>query len=170
MSSSSTNTASSTFTIANARNVTSRVKTDLKLLQREYGSPSDEKIEDFGEEAAQLLNKKYLGTVKFGFRRDGDWVVALSYTANNDGTLGADERAGQISRGVDISGASFYSYLSYSAKWDEQTYDAQVAFKTTLPVQRTGATEPGSGNGYWEETKSYSSNGRGVTRKSLKPL
>ena len=68
-----TSTRTSTFTIANARYVTSKIKADLKLLQRAYGSPTDADIEAYGEEAAQLLNGGYLGTVTYGFRRNGSW-------------------------------------------------------------------------------------------------
>lgn len=49
---STTSTRTSTFTIAHARYVTSKIKTDLKRLQMEYGAPPDAGIEAFGEEAA----------------------------------------------------------------------------------------------------------------------
>ena len=165
-----TNTTSSTFTIANARYVTSKVKADLALMQRIYGAPSDAHIENLGEEAAQLLNKGYLGRVTYGFRRDGDWIVALRYTANRDGTLATDDRAGQVPRGIDISGAEFHSFLSYSVKKDLLTASAWATFKATLPIQRTGGEEPGTSGGYWTEGNTYSSNGSGLSRKTWVPL
>ena len=162
-------TRTTSFTIANARSVCSKVKTDLKLVQRAYGDPSDGWIDDYGEEAAQLLNKGYLGTVTYGYRRNGYWVFALSYTARNDGTLAADDRAGQIPR-VDTSGASFHSYLTYSHRWDQLTATDRQAVKATLPVQRTSGAEPGTSGGYWAQDKNYSSNGSGVTRNTFRPL
>lgn len=166
---SSTFTNSSTFTIANARHVGAKVKTDLKLIQRAYGSPSDGAIEDFGEELAQVLAKGYLGTVTYGYRRDGNWIVALRYTAAN-GTLIADDRAGQIPRGVDITGATFYSYMTYSPAQDALSSDEWARFQATLPIQRGGAPEPGTSGGVWRTETTYSSNGSGVTRKSLRSL
>lgn len=170
MSGTSTNTTTSTFTIANARQVASKIKTDLKLLQQQYGSPTDAKIDDFGEEAAQLLNKGYLGTVTFGFRRSGDWVFALSYTARNDGTLSSDDRAGKVPRGLDLSGATFYSYLTYSVSWAGLSAAEREAVQQTLPIDRPGAPEPGATGGYWTDGQTYASAGSGATRRTYTPL
>jgi hypothetical protein len=167
MSSSFTNT--STFTIANARHVGAKVKTDLKLMQRAYGHPSDTDIDNYGEEVAQMLAKGYLGTVTYGYKRGTDWIVALRYTSNANGTLTADDRAGQIPRGVDVSGATFYSYLTYSAKKGALSATEWDVFTGTLPFRRRSATEPGTSGGSWTSGHSYSSNGSGVSRAEFKP-
>ncbi|MFI8631224.1 hypothetical protein ACIGEP_01335 [Microbacterium sp. NPDC077663] len=167
MSSSFTNT--STFTIANARHISAKVKTDLKLMQRAYGHPDDGDIENYGEEVAQMLAKGYLGTVTYGYKRGSDWIVALRYTANSNGTLTADDRAGQIPRGVDISGATFYSYLTYSSKKAALSAADWDAFAATLPFRRSGAAEPGTAGGSWATGNTYSSNGVGVSRTEFKP-
>ena len=167
---STTSTRTSTFTIANARYVTSKVKTDLKRLQMEYGAPTDADIEAYGEEAAQLLNGGYLGTVSYGYRRDGSWVVALRYTAQPNGTLAADDRAGGIPRGGDISRARFYSYLTHSTKWESLSASERDKIKNSLPISRTGAPEPGSSGGYWSADWGYSYNGTGVARGSFRTL
>ncbi len=165
-----TSTRTSTFTIANARYVTSKIKADLKLLQRAYGSPTDAGIEAYGEEAAQLLNGGYLGTVTYGYRRNGSWVVALRYTARSDGTLTADDRAGGIPRGVDISGAQFYSYLTYSTKWDSLPISERNRIESLLPISRTTGPEPGTSGGYWSADRRYSYNGTGVSRGAFRTL
>ena len=165
-----TTTHTSTFTIANARYVTSKIKTDLKLLQKAYGSPTDADIDDYGEEAAQLLNGGYLGTVTYGYRRNGSWVVALRYTARHDGTLAADDRAGGIPRGEDIAGAHFYSYLTYSPRWESLPANEQTRIRDSLPISRTGAPPPGTIGGYWSSDRHYSSNGTGVARGAFRPL
>ena len=165
-----TSTRTSTFTIANARYVTSKIKADLKLLQRAYDAPTDADIEAYGEEAALLLKDGYLGTVIYGHLRNGSWVVALRYTAQPNGTLAADDRAGGIPRGVDISGARFYSYLTYSTKWDALSTSERDRIKNSLPVSRTPAGEPGTTGGYWSADRSYSYNGTGVGRGAFRPL
>ena len=165
-----TSTRTGTFTIANARYVTSKIKADLKLLQRAYGSPTDADIEAYGEEAAQLLNGGYLGTVTYGYRRNGSWVVALRYTARIDGTLTADDRAGGIPRGVDISGAQFYSFLTYSTKWYSLPISERDRIESLLPISRTTAPEPGTSGGYWSADRSYSYNGTGVARGAFRTL
>lgn len=168
MSMSSTSTHATTFTIANARVVASKIKADLKLLQGAYGSPSDEWIEKFGEEAAQLLKQGYLSTVSYGYRRDGVWVVALKYIARTDGTLTADDRAGCVPRGVDVEGASFFSFMEYSSTWATLSTEQQRTVAAGLPVQRPNGTEPELGQGHWTDDRTYSSGGRGVARKAFR--
>ena len=165
-----TSTRTSTFTIANARYVTSKIKADLKLLQRAYGAPTDADIEIYGEEAAQLLKSGCLGAVTYGFRRDGSWVVALKYTAQPNGTLAADDRAGGIPRGVNISRTQFHSYLTYSIKWGLLSTSERDEIKKALPIARTSGQEPGTNGGYWSADRSYSSNGSGVARGAFRPL
>ena len=165
-----TTTRTATFTISNARYIASKVKTDLKLLQRIYGSPSDSGIEDFGEEAALLLRDGYLGTVTYGYRRNGNWILALRYVAQSDGTLAQDDRAGKVIRGVNVIGASFHSYLTYSATWWDLTPTQRQAVKAKLPIKRQTADPPGTSGGYWSTDKSYSSKGTGVARSTFRPL
>lgn len=166
-----TGTGTSTFSLTNAKHIAAKIMTDLELLDRAYPSAglTDERIADFGDEAAGMLNAGYLGTVTYGFKKGDDWIVALRYTARNDGTLVADDRAGKIPRGVDVAGAFFYSYLTYSSAWSSLTADLKAAFVAGLPIQRTGAPEPGTSGGYWTSSTTYSSNGSGVTRQELRP-
>jgi hypothetical protein len=167
---SSSSTTTSTFTIANARHVAAKIKTDLKLLQRAYGGPTDGDIDNYGEEVAQMLNAGYLGSVTYGYMKDRKWIVALRYTANNDGTLSTDHRAGQIPRGVAVKGASFYSYMTYSSKRATVTTADWDSFCEALPFRRVGADAPGTSGGYWTTDHTYSSKGSGVARTTLKPL
>ena len=163
-----TGTQTSTFNITRARYVTSKLKADLKLLQRAYDAPSDADIEAYGEEAALLLRDGLLGDVTFGFRRNGNWILALRYIARTDGTLEADDRAGRVPRGVDMTGASFYSYLTYSAAWGWLDWQRRQEIEKSLPVNRTAAPAPGTAGGYWTSDKMYSSNGSGLGRMSFR--
>lgn len=165
-----TGTRTSTFNITRARYVTSKLMADLKLVQRAYGKPSDVDIEDYGEEAALLLRDGLLGDVTYGFRRDGNWILALRYVARTDGTLQADDRAGRVPRGVDITGAPFHSFLTYSPVWDRLDRQRRQAVKKSLPIQRTAGSAPGTANGYWTSDRVYSSSGSGLGRLSFRAI
>ena len=130
MSDSYSYTESRTFTVTHARHMAAKVATDLKRMQRFYGKPSDENIADYESEATEMLRAGYLDTVTYGFKRDGKWIEpTLRYTARDlAGASANDDDPGRIRPGADISGASFYSYMTYTAAWDRQReMHAQVA-------------------------------------------
>lgn len=164
-----TYTTSETFTRSNARYVASKVAADLRLLQRFYGRPTDAEIDAYVGELVELLLGGYVQRVTYGFKRGSAWAVALRYEARLDGTLDADDRAGRVTPGISITGASFYSYLVHSYTWDLLDPAEQARIEARLPVQRTGADEPSSGNGSWVQDRSYSAGGSGVRRASLRP-
>ena len=169
MSYSYTISTTTSFTATHARHIAAKVATDLKRLQRFYGKPSDSDITDYETEIVQLLKKGYLDTVSYGYKRYGQWVEpTLFYTARDlAGARANDDDPGKIRPGADISGASFYSYLTYSMSWYELSVDEKEAFKKCLPFQRTGAYEPGV-NGYLSNDLTYSSGGRALDRASVR--
>jgi hypothetical protein len=162
-------TFSETFTCSNARYVASKVAADLRLLQRSYDRPTDTEIDDYTGELVELLLGGYVQRITYGFRRSGAWVVAVRYEARLDGTLTADDRAGRVTPGIDITGAGFYSYLVHSYDWILLDADERARIEARLPVQRTGADEPSSGNGAWVQDRTYSAAGSGVQRASFQP-
>ena len=118
MSYSFTATETKTFTLTHAKHLAAKVTADLKRLQRLYGDVSDERIAQFEGEAAELLRQGYLGTVTYGFKRDGSWIEpTLRYTASDLANGGTDDDPGRVRPGINISGASFHSYLTYSSAW-----------------------------------------------------
>lgn len=169
MTSSYTASTSTSFTITHARHMAAKVAADLKRMQRFYGQPNDTRIADFEEELTLLLRHGYLGRATFGFRRNAAWIEpTLRYTTHDlQGASSADDSPGRVRPGADTSGASFYSYVSYSSAWQELTSAAQAAFEKTLPISRTGAPEP-SIDGYLNSDKIYSAGGRSLDRQSLK--
>lgn len=158
-----------TFTLTHAKHMAAKVATDLKRMQRLYGSPSDTDIANYEAEVIDLLKAGYLGTVTYGYRRNGDWVEpTIRYTARDlAGGTANDDDPGRVRPGADISGASFYSYLTYSSAWDNLSQAEQEAFKGRLPFQRSGAPEPGI-NGYLTSDRTYSSGGRALERASVR--
>jgi len=169
MSSSFTITETTTFTLTHAKHMAAKVATDLKRLQRLYGSPRDSDIANYETEAIELLKAGYLGTLTVGFRRDGDWIEpTLKYTARDlAGAAADDDDPGRIRPGADIEGASFYNYLTYSSAWYGLTATEQDAFKQRMPFYRPGAPEPGI-DGYLAPDRIYSAGGRALDRASVR--
>jgi len=165
MSYSTTFSESATFTITHAKHMAAKVATDLKRIQRFYTKPSDFDISQYEEEVIVLLNNGYLGTVTYGFWRNDAWIEpTLKYTARDllSGSC-EDNDPGRIRPGADITGASFYSYLTYSINWDKLSYAEKETFKKLLPFKRGGAPEP-SVKGYFTNDKVYSAGGRALDR------
>lgn len=169
MSTSFTYSESVAFTHTHAVHLAAKVAADLKRMQRLYGSPSDADIAVYEDEIIELLKPGYLGTVAYGFRRNGDWIEpTLRYTARDlSGSAANDDDPGRVRPGANIAGASFYSYLTYSAAWDNLGYAEKERFKGTLPFSRSGAPEPGAA-GYFTNDKTYSSGGRALNRSSMR--
>jgi hypothetical protein len=169
MSYSFTLSESLSFTVTHARHMAAKVAADLKRLQRFYGKPSDIDIANYETEVIALLKERYLGTVTYGFRRNGNWIEpTVRYTARDlAGTAANDDDPGRVRPGADISGAAFYSYLTYSPAWDILSWNEKEAFKDRLPFQRGGAPEPGV-SGYFSADRTYSAGGRTLDRACVR--
>jgi hypothetical protein len=169
MSSSFTITETITFTLTHAKHMAAKVATDLKRLQRLYGSPSDTDIANYETEVIELLKAGYLGILTVGFRRNGLWIEpTLRYTARDlFGGSANDDDPGRIKPGADIQGAKFYNYLTYSPAWDALTLAERIAFAERMPFSRPGAPEPGI-DGYLADDRIYSAGGRALDRASVR--
>lgn len=169
MTDSYTITDSQSFTATYARHMAAKVATDLKRMQRLYRSPSDTSIASYEAEITEFMKAGYLGTVWYGYRRDGNWIEpTLRYTARDlVGATANDDDPGRVRPGADIAGASFYSYLTYGGAWNNTTAAERAAFEKRLPFQRNGAPEPGV-SGYMSDDRTYSAGGRALNRASLR--
>lgn len=169
MSYSFTLTESQTFTVTHAKHIASKVATDLKRLQRFYGSPSDLMIEKYEAELIEFVRKGYLESITYGYQKNGNWIEpTLRYTSKELlGQTGVDDDPGRIRPGQNIEGAVFHSYLTYSSLWNNSTPSERENFTKNLPFQRTGAEEPGI-TGYISTDKTYSSGGRALERSIVK--
>lgn len=169
MSSSYTITETTTFTITHAKHMASKISTDLKRMQRFYNYPDDNAIAAYEEEAIELLKYGYFGTLTVGFKRDNNWIEpTLRYTARDlAGADANDDDPGKVKPGANITGASFYNYLTYSSAWNALSSADQDAFKKRMPFYRSGAAEP-TINGYLVDDRIYSSGGRALNRASVR--
>jgi hypothetical protein len=157
-----------TFTRTSAQHVASKVAADLRRLQSYYGLPGDEWLNKFRDELVGLLAGGYVATVEYGFQRDGRRVLSLFYTARADGTL-ADEHAGGVPVGVDVTGARWFSFLTYSEAWSRLSEDEKKRVQASLPFSRASGTAPDDGDGHWQEDRSYASDGMGIRRRVFRP-
>ncbi len=169
MSYSNTITDVITFTLTHARHLGAKVATDLKRLQRFYGEPGDSRIARYEAEITELLKAGYLGTVTYGYKRDGKFIVpTLKYTAQDlQGSSASDDDPGRVRPGADVSNATFGSFLTYSSAWDRLSSSEKTAFEKQLPFSRTNSDEPGV-SGYLADDRVYSSGGRALNRQSLR--
>lgn len=167
--SSYTTTETASFTITHARYIASKVATDLKRFQRFYGSPSDSLIDQYEGELAGLLKHDAVDNVVYGFQRNSLWTPAsVRYRAIPGGTLMADDDPGKIRPGIDIVGAYFTSFLSYSNAWFSLTQSERDSIEKSLPIQRTTGSVPNLETGAWSDDLSYSAGGRGLGRSSVR--
>ena len=164
-------TASASFTITHARYLSSKVATDLKRLQGLYRKydPSNAEIDSYEAELAYLLKHDAVGSVIYGYQRNGVWTPAcVRYTVDANGSIQADDDPGKLRPGHDIVNARFTSFLSYSASWSDRTASERAAIEEASPLQRISGSTPGLERGYWADDRSYSAGGRGVARSTVK--
>jgi len=149
--------------------MSAKVATDLKRMQRFYGAPSDQSIAAYETEIIVLLKAGYLGTVTYGFKRNGYWIEpTLSYNAHDlSGGSANDDDPGRIRPGADTSSASFYSYLTYSDAWNSLSPSEKEHFKDTLPFRRGDADEPRV-DGFLSDDRTYSAGGWALKRSSVR--
>jgi hypothetical protein len=146
-----------------------KVATDLKRMQRFYGAPSDLDITGYENEVIQLLKYGYLGTVKYGFKKNGNMIEpTIEYTAHDlYGVAAHNDDPGKIRPRANTSGASFYSYLTYSSAWWKLTDSEREGIEKQIYINRGSADEPGV-NGYYSHDRTYSSGGKSLDRATVR--
>jgi len=163
---SGTATGTTTFTRTNARHIASKIAADLRQMRAFHGYPTLDWIDKYVDEMVEFLARNWVRTVEYGFRRNGNWVLSLRYEVRTDGTI-KDTGAGRVPARVDLTGAPFHSFMSYTSEyWSAADRDTVL---DTLPFRRTAGSEPGHVNGYWDSGKSYASGGVGAVRSVWRP-
>lgn len=166
---SNSHTRTTTFTIAHARELASRVSADLHLCSLYYGGPTESGIRDYLEELAQLLKGGYVSEYEFGFKKDGKRVVCFKYTVDENGVLATDDSPGRVFARADVSGASFYNYMWRSAAWTALSQAERDNIDEGLPFKRTSCAAPSDGDGYWISDRNYHAGGRSLSRQTFRP-
>lgn len=170
MSYSYTKTATSTFTIIHARYLSSKVAADMHLCAQYYGLPSEQSVRQYAEELAQYLNEGYVKEYEFGYKKNGSRLVSWRYHVDENGVITTDDRAGKVVPYVDISGATFFNFLTPNSRYWQLTQQERARFEGGLPFQRTSGDAPSDGSGYWVSDRNYFSGGHGLSRQTFQPL
>lgn len=157
-----------TFTLTNAKYLASKIATDLKRIQRFYGSPSDSQIADYEAEITELLKEGYLDNITYGYKRNGIWIKpSIKYNSIELSNGNTDDDPGKIPIGADISNASFGSFLCKNSKWNNLSQTEKDNFLKRLPINRTDGSFPQS-DGYFTNDLTYGSGGKAINRSTLK--
>lgn len=166
---SSTYTISETFTLTHARRLAAKVAADMHQCQRFYGLPTDTQIEDYQEELTVLLQGGYVQSYEFGFKTtDERRVMSWHYAVGPSGAL-EGSRSGGLYPAADVSGVSWFNFLTPSAEWYALSNAEREKIKANYSIRRTEGSPPQDGNGYWDSSRHYASGGVGITRKEFRP-
>lgn len=163
-------TTSATFTIINARKLSSKVAADMHLCAQYYGHPSETRIREFAEELAQHLNEGYVSEYEFGYLKNDKRVVTWRYKVDENGVLTTDDRPGKVVPYVDIAGASFFNFLTRNSRFFQLTASQRESFEAGLPFRRVTGEPPSDGSGYWVSDRNYFSGGCGLNRQTFQPI
>jgi Bacterial HORMA domain family 1 len=158
----------STYTVTEtgARELAGRVASDLRQFSLHYGVPALSEISDYMEELEALLRRGYVSTYSFGYRRNGSWKMAYHYQVARGQLTGG--MPGGIVPNVDVSGATYFNYMTYSDDWWQLTAAQREAFRSTLRIERVNADEPSYAGGVWVETRAYGVGGTELRRRLFK--
>lgn len=162
-----TTTTTETWSRTHARHVAGKVAADLRQMNQAYGMPDDTHIANLAQELTVLLDGGFVKEVTYGFKRADVWVVAMRYVADMYGNLTSDDRSGSIPRGANVDGATFYSFLTYSAKWTALSAADRAAIEASIMIKRGYGVEPSIQAGVWIQEKTYSAAGCGLRRTSI---
>ena len=165
----STFTETRSFTRTSAHYIASKVVADLDRLRSYYGHPSTKQILDYDAELVELLAEGCLASVEYGFHKNGKLLVALHYDVRADGTL-SDDRAGGVYARANTDGATWFSFLTYSPKWNQLSSGERGRIEGRIPLSRTIGSAPENGDGYWVTDRGYAADGVGTQRRSFRPI
>lgn len=164
----STYTYAETFTRTHARHLSGRVTGDLRQSHMIYRSPSEAMLEPYRIELEEMLVGGYLREYQFGFQRGGVTVWALRYVVEPGGLLSTSSVAGGVPARIDVTGAQFFNFMTYSDAWFALTDAQRSAVQAKSGIVRTTGSLPGSGSGYWATDRSYTAGGLTVQRTVFK--
>jgi len=161
---------SETFSRTHARRLAGRVTTDLRQSHILYGSPTESRLEQYRAELEELLTGGYVDRYQFGFERNERAVWSLRYVVGPDGSLMGTGAAGGVPVGGNITGATFFNFLTFSNSWSLLSSSERKAVEQKLPFIRTDGTLPSEVGGYWTRDRTYAAGGVALERSVFRSL
>jgi hypothetical protein len=146
------------------------VTTDLRQSHILYGSPTESRLEQYRAELEELLTGGYVDRYQFGFERNEKAVWSLRYVAGPDGSLMGTGTAGGVPVGENITGATFFNFLTFSNGWSLLSSPERKAVEQKLPFIRTDGTLPSEVGGYWTRDRTYAAGGVALARSVFRSL
>ena len=164
-------TESTTFTVTHARHMAAKVATDLKRMQRFYGNPSDSDIANYEVEAIELLKADISerSPTASGETASGSSRRCVTRRATSQAWLRTTTTRAGFARARDIEGATFYSYMTYSAAWNALSASRRMPSRAGCRSIGRQAPEPAV-NGYLADDRTYSAGGRRTEPRKRKEL
>jgi hypothetical protein len=159
-----------TFTLAHARRLAGRVTTDLRQSYLFYGSPTEGRLEQYRAELEELLTGGYVDRYQFGFTRDEKAIWSLRYVVGPDGSLTGTGTGGGVPAGQNVTGATFFNFLTFSDSWLLLSPSARQAIEKKLPFARVDGKLPCETGGYWTGDRTYAAGGVALERSVFRSL
>jgi hypothetical protein len=161
-------TFTETFTRTHARHLAGRVTSDLRQSYLLYGSPPEARLGQYMDELEELLAGGYVKEYQFGFERNGQSVWSLRYKVGPDGMLNTSGAAGGVPARINILGADFFNFLTFSTAWFALSTSAKGAVEAKLPFSRTTGGLPGTANGSWVTDRTFAAGGVALERSTFR--
>jgi hypothetical protein len=165
-----TRTVSDSFTLTHSKYLASKVTTDMRRCQQNYGKPCDSHINDYGTELALLLRDGYVAEYEFGFARGDQRLLCWRYAVNGSTLSTADDRPGRIVSGVSLQDAPWFNFLTYSSAWFALPQADRDRIRKDLPIQRVTGDGMRDGPGCWVGDLTYSAGGTSLGRRTFRPF
>jgi Bacterial HORMA domain family 1 len=159
-----------TFSRTHARRLAGRVTADLRQSHLLYGRPAESSLEDYRAELEELLTGGYVTRYQFGFSLNDVLVWSMRYAVGPDGSLAPTGTAGGVPAGIDVTGATFFNFLTFSDSWYRLSPSTRKVIESGLPFLRSEGTLPSESSGYWASDRTYTAGGVALERTIFRSL
>lgn len=152
-------TYAETFTRTHAKRLAARVTTDLRQCHLLYPDPGESMLEQYRAELEELIAGNYVARYQFGYQRRNRAVWSLRYVVGPDGDLVSSGPAGGVPVGIDVTGASFFNFLTFSDSWAALGFADKKKIEGNLPFVRASGSLPDDSLGTWRRDRVYAAGG-----------
>ena len=109
-------TTTDSFTLSNAKKLAAKVTADMHQCHRLYGDPTEADLAAYNEELVVMLAGEYVTSYEFGYQKGESRIVSWYYTVTAAGDLEGG-RSGGLYAKADISGASWFNFMTTNHSW-----------------------------------------------------